>query len=75
MHESVDGYRLYFHGIVGFFVCEDHVLRCRFLGISIPAENFFGHIFIYSIFEHPKKTDLVFFIMQQKVIIPPILLN
>jgi hypothetical protein len=27
MHESADGYRSYFHGIVGFFVCEDHVMR------------------------------------------------
>ena len=27
MHESIDGYRVYFHGIVGFFVCEDHVLN------------------------------------------------
>ena len=27
MHESVEGYRSYFHGIVGFFVCEDHVMR------------------------------------------------
>ena len=27
MHESVDGYRIFFHGIVGFFVCEDHVLN------------------------------------------------
>ena len=27
MHESVEGYRSFFHGIVGFFVCEDHVLN------------------------------------------------
>ena len=27
MHESTEGYRTYFHGIVGFFVCEDHVLN------------------------------------------------
>jgi hypothetical protein len=27
MHEAIDGYRVYFHGIVGFFVCEDHVLN------------------------------------------------
>lgn len=27
MHESIDGYRVFFHGIVGFFVCEDHVLN------------------------------------------------
>jgi hypothetical protein len=27
MHESVEGYRSYFHGIIGFFVCEDHVMR------------------------------------------------
>ncbi|XP_040574989.1 exocyst complex component 6B isoform X1 [Lepeophtheirus salmonis] len=27
MHESLEGYRSYFHGIVGFFVCEDHVLN------------------------------------------------
>ena len=27
MHESVEGYRTYFHGIVGFFVCEDHILN------------------------------------------------
>ena len=27
MHESIDGYRSYFHGIVGFFVCEDHVMN------------------------------------------------
>ena len=27
MHESIDGYRAFFHGIVGFFVCEDHVLN------------------------------------------------
>ena len=27
MHESADGYRAFFHGIVGFFVCEDHVMR------------------------------------------------
>jgi len=26
MGESVEGYKAYFHGIVGFFVCEDHVL-------------------------------------------------
>jgi len=26
MGESVEGYKTYFHGIVGFFVCEDHVL-------------------------------------------------
>jgi hypothetical protein len=26
MGESVEGYKSYFHGIVGFFVCEDHVL-------------------------------------------------
>jgi len=27
MHEEIDGYRTYFHGIVGFFVCEDHILN------------------------------------------------
>ena len=27
MHEDVDGYRTYFHNIVGFFVCEDHILN------------------------------------------------
>ena len=27
MHESTEGYRTYFHGIVGFFVCEDYVLN------------------------------------------------
>ena len=27
MHESIDGYRVFFHGIVGFFVCEDHILN------------------------------------------------
>jgi len=27
MHEDIDGYRTYFHGIVGFFVCEDHILN------------------------------------------------
>lgn len=27
MHESVEGYRTFFHGIVGFFVCEDHILN------------------------------------------------
>jgi len=27
MHEEIDGYRSYFHGIVGFFVCEDHILN------------------------------------------------
>ena len=27
MHESIDGYRVFFHGILGFFVCEDHVLN------------------------------------------------
>lgn len=27
MHEEIDGYRAFFHGIVGFFVCEDHILN------------------------------------------------
>merc|ERR1740128_524194 len=27
MHEDIEGYRQYFHGIVGFFVCEDHILN------------------------------------------------
>ncbi len=27
MHEEIDGYRTFFHGIVGFFVCEDHILN------------------------------------------------
>ena len=27
MHEDIDGYGAYFHGIVGFFVCEDHILN------------------------------------------------
>jgi len=27
MHEEIEGYRTYFHGIVGFFVCEDHILN------------------------------------------------
>merc|ERR1719309_300716 len=27
IHEEIDGYRSYFHGIVGFFVCEDHILN------------------------------------------------
>jgi len=27
MYESIEGYKVYFHGIVGFFVCEDHVLN------------------------------------------------
>ena len=27
MHEDIDGYRSYFHAIVGFFVCEDHILN------------------------------------------------
>ena len=27
MHEDIEGYRHYFHGIVGFFVCEDHILN------------------------------------------------
>ena len=27
MHEDIDGYRTYFHAIVGFFVCEDHILN------------------------------------------------
>ena len=27
MHEDIDGYGTYFHGIVGFFVCEDHILN------------------------------------------------
>jgi len=27
MHEEITGYRTYFHGIVGFFVCEDHILN------------------------------------------------
>jgi hypothetical protein len=26
-HETIDGYRAYIHGIVGFFVVEDHVLN------------------------------------------------
>nr|CAG4643034.1 EOG090X01NK [Ilyocryptus agilis] len=27
MHETIEGYRQYFHGIVGFFVVEDHVMN------------------------------------------------
>nr|CAG4646059.1 EOG090X01NK [Macrothrix elegans] len=27
MHENIEGYRQYFHGIVGFFVVEDHVMN------------------------------------------------
>jgi len=27
MAEEVEGYRTFFHGIVGFFVCEDHILN------------------------------------------------
>lgn len=27
MHEDIECYRTYFHGIVGFFVCEDHILN------------------------------------------------
>nr|CAG4644587.1 EOG090X01NK [Leptodora kindtii] len=27
MHQTIDGYRQYFHGIVGFFVVEDHVMN------------------------------------------------
>lgn len=26
-HETIEGYRQYFHGIVGFFVVEDHVMN------------------------------------------------
>ncbi|XP_064631540.1 exocyst complex component 6B-like isoform X2 [Lineus longissimus] len=27
MHESIEGYRKYFHDIIGFFVVEDHILN------------------------------------------------
>ncbi|XP_043788129.1 exocyst complex component 6B isoform X2 [Apis laboriosa] len=27
MHESINGYQIYLHGIVGFFVVEDHILN------------------------------------------------
>ncbi|KAM4809791.1 exocyst complex component 6B isoform 2-T2 [Rhinophrynus dorsalis] len=30
MHETLDGYRKYFHQIVGFFVVEDHILHTTF---------------------------------------------
>uniref|UniRef100_A0A8C5WI06 Exocyst complex component n=1 Tax=Leptobrachium leishanense TaxID=445787 RepID=A0A8C5WI06_9ANUR len=30
MHETLDGYRKYFHQIVGFFVVEDHILHTAF---------------------------------------------
>ncbi|KAM8939853.1 exocyst complex component 6B isoform 3-T3 [Pelodytes ibericus] len=30
MHETLDGYRRYFHQIVGFFVVEDHILHTAF---------------------------------------------
>jgi len=26
-HETIEGYRQYFYGIIGFFVVEDHVLN------------------------------------------------
>ena len=38
----VEGYRTFFHGIVGFFVCEDHILNTGTRGIpgatsGVPA--------------------------------------